>query len=106
MLDKIKIFYTRLTVLLLMLLTRIYVFAQDIMDDEDEDAASNITTIFGEEEEEEIVPLGFHFGFTDILIGAVVIALFYVMSNSKLKKGCWYSVLYCILVALLIMKCT
>ncbi len=105
MLDKIKNFYTRLTVLLLMLLTRIYVFAQDIMDDEDEDAASNITTIF-EEEEEEIVPLGFHFGFTDILIGAVVIALFYVMSNSKLKKGCWYSVLYCILVALLIMKCT
>lgn len=105
MLDKIKNFYTRLTVLLLMLLTRIYVFAQDIMDDEEEDAASNITTIFGEEEE-EIVPLGFHFGFTDILIGAVVIALFYVMSNSKLKKGCWYSVLYCILVALLIMKCT
>jgi hypothetical protein len=105
MIDKIKNFYTRLTVLLLMLLTRIYVFAQDIMDDEDEDAASNITTIF-EEEEEEIVPLGFHFGFTDILIGAVVIALFYVMSNSKLKKGCWYSVLYCILVALLIMKCT
>ena len=105
MLDKIKNFYTRLTVLLLMLLTRIYVFAQDIMDDEDEDAASNITTIF-EEEEEEIVPLGFHFGFTDILIGAVVIALLYVMSNSKLKKGCWYSVLYCILVALLIMKCT
>ncbi|MBQ6767602.1 MAG: hypothetical protein IJP46_02905 [Prevotella sp.] len=105
MIVKIKNFYTRLTVLLLMLLTRIYVFAQDIMDDEDEDAASNITTIF-EEEEEEIVPLGFHFGFTDILIGAVVIALFYVMSNSKLKKGCWYSVLYCILVALLIMKCT
>jgi hypothetical protein len=105
MLDKIKNFYTRLTVLLLMLLTRIYVFAQDMMDDEDEDAASDITTIFGEEEE-EIVPLGFHFGFTDILIGAVVIALFYVMSNSKLKKGCWYSVLYCILVALLIMKCT
>lgn len=105
MIVKIKNFYTRLTVLLLMLLTRIYVFAQDMMDDEDEDAASNITTIF-EEEEEEIVPLGFHFGFTDILIGAVVIALFYVMSNSKLKKGCWYSVLYCILVALLIMKCT
>lgn len=105
MIVKIKNFYTRLTVLLFMLLTRIYVFAQDIMDDEDEDAASNITTIF-EEEEEEIVPLGFHFGFTDILIGAVVIALFYVMSNSKLKKGCWYSVLYCILVALLIMKCT
>lgn len=105
MIVKIKNFYTRLTVLLLMLLTRIYVFAQDIMDDEDEDAASNITTIF-EEEEEEIVPLGFHFGFTDILIGAVVIALFYVMSNSKLKKGCWYSVLYCILVALLIMRCT
>ncbi len=105
MIDKIKNFYTRLTVLLLMLLTRIYVFAQDMMDDEDEDAASDITTIFGEEEE-EIVPLGFHFGFTDILIGAVVIALFYVMSNSKLKKGCWYSVLYCILVALLIMKCT
>lgn len=105
MIVKIKNFYTRLTVLLLMLLTRIYVFAQDIMDDEDEDAASDITTIFGEEEE-EIVPLGFHFGFTDILIGAVVIALFYVMSNSKLKKGCWYSVLYCILVALLIMRCT
>ena len=105
MLDKIKNFYTRLAVLLLMLLTRIYVFAQDMMDDDDEDAASNITTIFGEEEE-ETVPLGFHFGFTDILIGAVVIALFFVMSNSKLKKGCWYSVLYCILVALLIMKCT
>ena len=105
MTDKIKNFYTRIAVLLLMLLTRIYVFAQDMMDDDDEDAASNITTIFGDEEE-EIVPLGFHFGFTDILIGAVVIALFYVMSNSKLKKGCWYSVLYCILVALLIMKCT
>ena len=105
MLDKIKNFYTRIAVLLLMLLTRIYVFAQDMMDDDDEDAASNITTIFGDEEE-ETVPLGFHFGFTDILIGAVVIALFYVMSNSKLKKGCWYSVLYCILVALLIMKCT
>jgi len=57
-------------------------------------------------EEEELNDFVFGIGITDLLIFAVVIALFYVMSNSKLKKGCWYSVLYCILVALLIIKCT
>lgn len=85
-----------------MLLARLYVWAGDY-DDEDVDV---IEAIPNDLEEEELNDFVFGIGITDLLIFAVVIALFYVMSNSKLKKGCWYSVLYCILVALLIIKCT
>ena len=105
MTKKVKNLFTRLAVLSWMLIARIYAFAQDAIDDEDDEDAGSLPSLFGDEED-EMVPLGFHFGFTDIMIFAVVIALFYVMSNSKLKKGCWYSVLYCILVILLIAKCT
>ena len=85
-----------------MLLARLYVWAGDY-DDWDVDVIEAIPNDLDEEELNDFV---FGIGITDLLIFAVVIALFYVMSNSKLKKGCWYSVLYCILVALLIIKCT
>ena len=104
--QKLSRFYTRIVTLLMLLLTRVYVWAQDAVDDDDE--LSDMVPTGIEEDEEDMIPslFNFHFGYTDILIGAVIIAIFYVMSNSKLKKGCWYSVLYCILVILLINKCT
>lgn len=104
MIEKIRQYYTRVVALVMLLLTRFYVWAQDAVDD-DEDI-SEIVPVIGEDEEEELNLFNFGLGFTDLLIFAVVIALFFVMSNSKLKKGCWYSVLYCILVILLIIKCT
>ncbi len=98
----LKQLHTRISTMVTMLLARLYVWAGDY-DDEDVDV---IEAIPNDLEEEEINDFVFGIGITDLLIFAVVIALFYVMSNSKLKKGCWYSVLYCILVALLIIKCT
>ena len=98
----LKQLHTRISTMVTMLLARLYVWAGDY-DDEDVDV---IDAIPNDLEEEELNDFVFGIGITDLLIFAVVIALFYVMSNSKLKKGCWYSVLYCILVALLIIKCT
>jgi len=98
----LKQLHTRISTIVTMLLARLYVWAGDY-DDEDVDV---IEAIPNDLEEEELNDFVFGIGITDLLIFAVVIALFYVMSNSKLKKGCWYSVLYCILVALLIIKCT
>ena len=106
MIRKIGQYYTRAVTLLMLLLTRIYVWAQDAVDDEDE--LTELVPIALDEEEEDSWRGLFHvhFSYTDWMIIAVVCALFYVMMNSKLKKGCWYSVLYCILVILLIVKCT
>ena len=98
----LKQLHTRISTMVTMLLARLYVWAGDY-DDEDVDV---IEAIPNDLEEEELNDFVVGIGITDLLIFAVVIALFYVMSNSKLKKGCWYSVLYCILVALLIIKCT
>ena len=98
----LKQLHTRISTMVTMLLARLYVWAGDY-DYEDVDV---VEIIPNDLEEEELNDFVFGIGITDLLIFAVVIALFYVMSNSKLKKGCWYSVLYCILVALLIIKCT
>ena len=98
----LKQLHTRISTMVIMLLAHLYVWAGDY-DDEDGDV---VEIIPHDLEEEELNDFVFGIGITDLLIFAVVIALFYVMSNSKLKKGCWYSVLYCILVALLIIKCT
>jgi hypothetical protein len=103
---KLSEYYNRICLVLWMLTMRFSLFAQGLLDgDDDEDVGggSGLPSLL--EDEEQVPSFGFHFGFTDILIGIVVIAIFFVMSNSKLKKGCWYSVLYLILVMLLVTKC-
>ena len=98
--------YQRLLLVCAMIFARLMLYAQEDFDDDDVKPSLMPDFMGGEEDEEFMDNIGFHLSTTDlILLGCLVIAYF-ILHQLKIKKGCWYIIFYCVIVFLLITKCT